>query len=259
MTSGRSPVSTSISASHSTAEATPHATQRQLLLDAAERLFAARGVDAVSLRAVMAEAGTNVASVHYHFGSKPALVSALVAARSDVVARRRTALLDRLEARSDASVRDLADAFVRPVAEMALGGHVEWVRLVDGIIAGGHPALAQITESFGRQGARMTALLERLHPDVTPATIRFRLAQALPLTFRVLGDLDAARRTLALAGVDLGPEDTVRELTDVVTAILAGPPATAGPAATDHASGGPGVLRDQPALAPAPPRRPADW
>ncbi|MGH9896848.1 MAG: helix-turn-helix domain-containing protein, partial [bacterium] len=46
-------------------------TERRLLL-AAERLFADRGIDAVSLRAIMAAAGTNVASVHYHFGSKSA-------------------------------------------------------------------------------------------------------------------------------------------------------------------------------------------
>lgn len=198
--------------------------QRQLLLDAAERLFAKHGVDAVSLRAVMAEACTNVASVHYHFGSKQALVSAVVATRSDDVARRRTALLDELETRPDASVRDLARAFVEPVAELALGGNVAWVRLVDGIIASGHPALEEIAGSFTPQGTRMVATLERLCPGVPPAAIRFRLAQAMPLTFRVLGNLDSARDTVALAGIDLTPDDVVRELLDVVTAILAGPP-----------------------------------
>ena len=53
---------------------------RELLLTVAERLFAERGVDAVSLRAVMAEAGTNVAAIHYHFGSKEALIQALAPA-----------------------------------------------------------------------------------------------------------------------------------------------------------------------------------
>ena len=58
------------------------ANHRDLLLTTAERLFAERGVDAASLRAVMGAAGTNVAAVHYHFGSKDGLVRALIERRS---------------------------------------------------------------------------------------------------------------------------------------------------------------------------------
>ena len=47
----------------------PSATAERLLL-AAERLFAARGVDGVSLRQVNVEAGQrNLSAAHYHFGS----------------------------------------------------------------------------------------------------------------------------------------------------------------------------------------------
>ena len=46
----------------------PSDTKRQIL-DAAETLFAAKGIDAVSLRTVTSDAGANLASVHYHFGS----------------------------------------------------------------------------------------------------------------------------------------------------------------------------------------------
>ncbi|MGC7299776.1 TetR family transcriptional regulator, partial [Mycobacteroides abscessus subsp. massiliense] len=66
----------------------------QRLLNAAERLFAERGVDAVSLRAIMAAAGTNVASVHYHFGSKERLIEALLDRYLDQIEKRRFALLD---------------------------------------------------------------------------------------------------------------------------------------------------------------------
>ena len=96
---------------------------------------------------------------------------------------------------------------------------------MDGVISAGHPALAEISGSFAPQGKRITAALRRLCPDVPPATISFRLAQAMTLTFRVLGDVAATRRTVALAGSTPEPADVVRELTDVVTAILAGPPA----------------------------------
>jgi len=49
----------------------------QALLDAAERRIAADGVDALSLRAVAADAGTTTRAVYTLFGSKNALVGAL--------------------------------------------------------------------------------------------------------------------------------------------------------------------------------------
>lgn len=45
---------------------------------AAERLFALHGIDGVSLRQIAAEAGSgNNSAVHYHFGSKDALIVAI--------------------------------------------------------------------------------------------------------------------------------------------------------------------------------------
>jgi AcrR family transcriptional regulator len=46
------------------------ATTRESLLDAAERLFAAQGYDAVGIREISAAAGVNLAAIKYHFGSK---------------------------------------------------------------------------------------------------------------------------------------------------------------------------------------------
>ena len=54
---------------------------RERLLTAAERLLLESGYDAVSVRAVCTAAHVNPAAVHYHFGSKDALVSALLQAR----------------------------------------------------------------------------------------------------------------------------------------------------------------------------------
>src|ERR1051325_9074047 len=46
---------------------------RERLIEAAERLFAARGDRATSGRGLTSEAGCNVASVNYHFGGKEGL------------------------------------------------------------------------------------------------------------------------------------------------------------------------------------------
>lgn len=195
----------------------------QRLILAAERLFAERGIDAVSLRSVMAEAGANVASVHYHFGSKDALVEALISRRSEQLHTRRAELLDAVEASGAPDVRALADAFVRPVGELAAGGGTPWIRLVAGIMSGNHPALARLTEGFAPQAHRFNALLERIAPDTPPRTRRFRLTQAMNLTFQTLGDPDGLRGMLALSGTRLSPDELLTELIDTVTAILTGP------------------------------------
>ena len=43
---------------------------KERILDTAERLFAQQGYAATSLRGIIAEAGVNLAAVHYHFHSK---------------------------------------------------------------------------------------------------------------------------------------------------------------------------------------------
>lgn len=194
-------------------------TERRLLL-AAERLFAEHGVDAVSLRAINVAACTNVASLHYHYGSKGALVAALVSARSREIHERREGRLGVLEARDAVGARDLAEAFAIPVAELAAGGADAWVRFIANLIGSNHPALDVVTQGFFDHGTRFRALVERLHPEWSDRTVVFRLSQAMSLTFRVLADVEAMRATLAVGGVDVGRDDLVAELLDLLTAHL---------------------------------------
>ena len=65
------------------------------LLEAAEKLFAEHGFARSSLRAITREAGANLASVNYHFGSKEGLVRAVFARRLEPLNQERLALLDR--------------------------------------------------------------------------------------------------------------------------------------------------------------------
>ena len=75
------------------------------ILDAAERLFAQKGFDAVSLRNIVEAAKVNLAAVHYHFGSKQALLHAVVSRRLRPVNEERLSML--AEARAKAGKRKL--------------------------------------------------------------------------------------------------------------------------------------------------------
>jgi AcrR family transcriptional regulator len=91
-------------------------TRAQLIL-AAERLFAERGIDGVSLREInLAANQRNTSAAHYHFGSKEALIDAIFEFRRGEIGRRRDALMDRMEARGHADARALAEALIVPIA-----------------------------------------------------------------------------------------------------------------------------------------------
>ena len=78
----------------------PKTDTKTRILDTAERLFAQKGFDAVSLRNIIASAKVNLAAVHYHFGSKLALIQAVIARRLRPINEERLAKL--AEARANA-------------------------------------------------------------------------------------------------------------------------------------------------------------
>ncbi|MDI2132520.1 TetR/AcrR family transcriptional regulator [Yinghuangia seranimata] len=89
------------------------------MIEVAERLFAERGVNGVSLREIGTQAGQrNTAAARYHFGSKEALVDAVFRYRMEPINARR---LDHLDALDHASrgheLRGLVEAFLYPLAE----------------------------------------------------------------------------------------------------------------------------------------------
>ena len=95
------------------ARADRNAATRDLILDAAERLFAEHGVFAVSNRQVGEAAGQgNTAVVGYHFGTKADLVRAIVRGHQQQIEQARAGMLEALG--PEAGVRDRIGCLVRP-------------------------------------------------------------------------------------------------------------------------------------------------
>lgn len=89
-------------------------TTRDKLLVATEKLLLSSDYDGVSIRSVCASAHVNPAAVHYHFGSKEALVAALLQSRLGPIWE---APLHDLRPESDVS--DIVRAVVEPLVELA--------------------------------------------------------------------------------------------------------------------------------------------
>lgn len=88
----------------------------------AKRLFAQHGIDGVTVADIVAAAGQrNKASLQYHFGSKDELIGELLVDGAQKVDAFRLALLDQMaEDGGPRHVRDVLDAFVRPVYQLTV-------------------------------------------------------------------------------------------------------------------------------------------
>ena len=84
-------------------------TARQDILDAAVHLFAERGYDRTTLRAVTDTAGVDVALVKHYFGGKEGLFDEAVTRHAD----QSFALLDRLQDPTPPDARTVAGAYLR--------------------------------------------------------------------------------------------------------------------------------------------------
>ncbi|NBE52512.1 TetR/AcrR family transcriptional regulator [Streptomyces boluensis] len=149
---------------------------RQRLIRAAERLFAAQGVDAVSVRAINAAAGQGPASVHYHFGSKENLVAEVLlgvgAAVRDQIAGNVAALAARRAAPTAAEVvRALTDPYLALLLKHRVRG-MRWVRIVVQVSRGGRPAVEATGQDAVASGLREQ--VRRAFPDCDDDRLELR-------------------------------------------------------------------------------------
>lgn len=90
------------------------------IMDVAEKLFAEKGIDAISMRAIISEAQVNLAAIHYHFGSKDDLIKAVIHRFVDPVNKQRLRLLDELEGgNAKLEIEPILRAFLSPVIGLA--------------------------------------------------------------------------------------------------------------------------------------------
>jgi AcrR family transcriptional regulator len=97
------------------------AATKAAVFGAAERLFALHGFQNVSVRDITAEAGVNLASVNYHFGSKDALLFEIFRRRTAELNRERVRMLHEANGRHGGKppVREILEALFAPPLKWA--------------------------------------------------------------------------------------------------------------------------------------------
>jgi AcrR family transcriptional regulator len=147
---GRRPASASTA---SAAAGAAHADPRTSLLDAAEQGLRQHGYAGLSTRKVAEAAGVPLSQIHYHFGSKEALMLALLERQNQRLLDRQQAMFaadvplwQRWERACDFLDDDLASGYVRVLQEMvALGwSNAEVAAAVRAALRGWYALLASV-------------------------------------------------------------------------------------------------------------------
>lgn len=197
-------------------------TRRQLIL-AAERLFAERGIDGVSLREInLAANQRNTSAAHYHFGSKEALIDAIFEFRRAEIGRRRDALLDVMEATGRVDARMVAQVLIEPVAKSMLEGpeggryYVEFLAQL--LVTSPQMASEVLSKHHQSAGTRLHDIAVKGLPHVPPLVLLSRSRQmARHSVFSVAGFL----RGTATVPAEFGA--FVNDLIDATAGYLAAP------------------------------------
>lgn len=170
-------------------------------MDAAEILFAERGFDAASLRAITAAAGANLASVNYHFGNKEALLRAVMARRLVPLNRHRMEMLERFEAEygpAPVPVENILRALLEPISLAVQSQQGSWQRfrlLVGRMYSEATPRImAVLWSELADIAGRFQAAIRRACPHLQENELYWRIhftigAMALTLSAGTLLEL----------------------------------------------------------------------
>ncbi|PHQ72076.1 MAG: hypothetical protein COB93_01520 [Sneathiella sp.] len=198
------------------------------IVTAAERLFAIHGIDGVTLQQILKGAGQrNSSAMHYHFGSREALIEAILLWRVTEFDAHRNKMIDELleEGRSNDIRGILATGiipFTRPIAESSqpsfynrflLEIHRSSTLSFDEIIAG----------KAGRGIQRMNNLLFAQLMDIPGELRKPRIATVRSMIIFAVADIEAVRERRLKDNHEFDFNRAVENLIDMVSAAFVAP------------------------------------
>ncbi len=119
----------------------------QRILIGAEAEFAEKGFDGAGMKALATRAGVSQSLLHYHFGSKDQLYSAVIRERSKQINDQRRALLEQVDLGAEKALDRVFEALFLPALGPAGGGRA-YARIFAGLIVGNARDQALVRECY---------------------------------------------------------------------------------------------------------------
>ncbi|WP_341503959.1 TetR/AcrR family transcriptional regulator [Gallaecimonas sp. GXIMD4217] len=183
------------------------------ILDVAERLFAEHGFNDTSLRLITSAAGVNLASVNYHFGSKKALIQAVVARYMDEFMPRTAAVMAELATRDELGMQEVFSAFVAPLLELNRfrhNGTAVFMQLLGRGYTEKQGHLRRfITSQYGEGLGLFMAAVHKAKPGLSQKELFWRLHFTLGT---VVFTMASSRALTEIAEADFGEQNSIESL-----------------------------------------------
>ena len=189
---------------------------RERLIITAERLFAERGLDDVTIAEIARGADANGAAVHYHFGSKQNLIRAILEYRSSQLYEHRHDMLQALAERGDRTVRSVVEVLIESLANVYATAGPEGYALPGFLAAlSAHPQFSRLrSEVLGPTSTELVEALCAAVPNLEVPRARIRLLFATQVVDQIVGQPHAAREVFASLGQPPGDAPVLAELVD---------------------------------------------
>ena len=207
------------------------AATRAKLITVAERLFAEKGIEGVSLAEINRVARQRHSNAcHYHFGSKDGLIQAILDKHVPAISARRNAMFDAMEVAGAGTLGDIVRAFVRPVAAKLFdpNGGKDFIRFNAQLVARHTAASRGLGSPYNLPEIdRLTrklkaAMASRSLPD---GLVEGRLMMAAIMLFHGLADYSRLRDAAPGTGDRADTERFIRDLETMIEGALTAPSA----------------------------------
>ena len=206
------------------------AATRRKFIRAAQKLYAEKSIDAVSLNQVTSAAGQkNRNALQYHFGSREGLIQAILDSHAGSVAELRNVYIQESQLDQLAPAEAAARALVFPVDQYLRDNPdgVYYVKILSQLAATNNPLTNPESRSglHFRSTPELEALMNRALQHLTEAEARQRLFLVVSITFHGIADICRAF-TAGNSDSQRRREAMLDQVAGAIAALLEAPPRT---------------------------------
>ncbi len=197
---------------------------REQIIRAAERLFAERTIDSVSLSEIATQAGQkNRSATHYHFGDKKTLVHAIVTRHSEAIEAQWSANLALLERQNNTEMRPLIETLVYPVMDKLddPDGGPQYVEICAQMATSHTFPLLEVPLSWSPGVLKLSHLVLKKTSSLPLSVLRMRVERVIVLLYCGVARFGRFKGSRGAPSVDVYRDDLV----DCIAAVMSVPPA----------------------------------
>lgn len=204
------------------------ASTRELFICAAQRLYADRSIDSVSLSEITVTAEQkNRNALQYHFGSRDGLLRAILQRHAQCVQLLRQQYFSQIKKSQWSDAEASARMFIMPLAEYVHDNPegIHYVKILSQLAALNSDLVNPATRSKVEREdqAELDTLMRKAFSHLSPTEARQRLFLVISITFHSIADICRAKEITSTATVLKNHNAMFEQLVGAIEALISAP------------------------------------